>query len=84
MKWKIVNMEVMDDIFPDFVLQLVVVQVLQSPFNNFGTFCFFDDKDFLLWSFQTCFVQLQTGKKKKITCAAPILTKIKVQKHTLS
>lgn len=40
-------MEVMDDIFRSFVLQLVVVQVLRGPSQSFGHF-FFVDKDFLL------------------------------------
>ena len=65
MNWENINMELMDDIFRSFVLQLVVVQVLRGSSTTFTHFFFFDDKDFLLWSFRTCFVQRHTGEKKR-------------------
>lgn len=58
-------MELMDDIFRSFVLQISCGSSAPRLFDNFHTFFFFDDNDFLLWSFRTCFVQRHTGGKKK-------------------
>lgn len=82
-------MELMDDIFRSFVLQLVVVQVLRGSSTTFTHF-------FSLMTTTSCcgasglvlFSDIQVEKKRKkrestqITCVAPILTQIKVPKNT--